>query len=162
MKEPQSIEQRRIESIKNTNHYYLTCKDKNYIFLVNKEHDYKNLLKRYMDYSYTIFLKKESEQPEWILPNFQSSLFKTDQKYEATFIMPVLTRALDELADEAEEQTQKLNQVGLNLKWQNYYFYKYLSLYHEQAIQNFRISEITKEQVIKFITSKILDTFTLA
>ena len=62
-----------------------------------------------MDYSYTIFPKKESEQPKWILPDFQSSNFKTDQKYEAIFTKPVPTKALDELANEAEEQTQKLN-----------------------------------------------------
>ena len=30
----------------------------------------KNLLKRCMDYSYTIFLRKESEQSEWILLDF--------------------------------------------------------------------------------------------
>ena len=94
MKEPQSIEQRRIESIKSANYYYLTCKDENCIFLVNKEHDHKNLLKRCMDYSYTIFPKKESEQPEWILSDFQSSLFKTDQKYETIFTKLILTRAL--------------------------------------------------------------------
>ena len=64
MTELQSTKQRRIESIKSANHHSLTCKDDNCIFLVNKKHDYKNLFKRYMDYSYTIFLTKESEQPE--------------------------------------------------------------------------------------------------
>ena len=69
-----------------------------------------------MDYLYTIFLKKESEQSKQILPDFQSYLFKTDQKYEAIFTKLVLTKALDELINEAKEQTYKLNKVELNIK----------------------------------------------
>ena len=94
----------------------MTCRDDNCIFLENKEYDYQNLLKSCIDYSYTIFPKKESEQPEWILSDFQSHLFKTDQKYEATFTKLVPTKALDKLANKAKKQTQKLNQVELSLK----------------------------------------------
>jgi hypothetical protein len=105
MTEPQTYQERRNESIKSSNHHILTCNDENWVLHNEKVHNYQNLFKRYMEYSYSLYPKKENEGSEWISPTFKTTLFSTNQQYEATFTKPVPTEILDDLANEAKQQT---------------------------------------------------------
>ena len=113
-----------------------------------------------MAYSYELFPQKENEV--WIRPNFQDYLFNKDEQHEATFNKPISTPLLEQLTDQTEQEACKQNKVGTNIKRRNYYFYKYLNLYHKAALKNSEIEDLTKQQAIDKLLTKVIDTFMLA
>src|SRR5207237_3251999 len=107
--EPQSFDERRIESIKSSNHHILTCQNKACIFLDEGKHNFSTLLKRYIDYSYELFPKKECEI--WKEPSLKTEQFELEEKYKAIFTKSISTQLLDYLANKAEKEAYELNKV---------------------------------------------------
>src|SRR5437868_14376510 len=157
---PESYEQRRDMSIRHANFHILTCIDKECILLTDKQHNSTNVFKISLAYSYELFLQKENEV--WIRPNFQDHLFNKDEQHEATFNKPIPTPLLDQLTDQTEKEAREQNKVGINIKRRNYYFYKYLNLYHKAALKNSELKDLTKQQTIDKLLTKVIDTFMLA
>src|SRR5205085_2314131 len=90
------------------------------------------------------------------------SIFYIDREHKATLKTKIPTQLLDELADQAEENVCKANNIKTNVKCRNYYFYQYLTAYHNHAAQNHKISLLDKEEGIKFLTEQLIDTHFLA
>ena len=90
------------------------------------------------------------------------SIFHIGREYEATLKTKIPTQLLDELAEQAEEYICKANNVKTNTKCRNYYFYQYLTAYHNHAIQNHKINLLNKEQAIQLLTEQLIDTHFLA
>jgi hypothetical protein len=173
IKEPQTFQERRDECIRYANFHVLTCKDENCSLLadnsnnpnntanitIKKQHS-SSILRRALEYSYQLFPKKENET--WKQPILKDNLFNKEQKYEATFEKAIPTQLLDQLADQAEKDTCSQNKVITNAKRRNYYFYKYLELYHQAALNNSQLDNLTKDQIINKLLTKVVDTFMLA
>jgi hypothetical protein len=158
--EPNNYNNRKSQCIQHANFHILTCSSETCLFIENKTHLFGNLFKNSLEHSYTLFPKKENEI--WKAPVLDTSIFHIDGKCEATFLNPIPTKILDTLANTAEEFTCKSNSVPTNIKRRNYYFYQYLSLYHQFAAQNHNIDNFSKEKAIDFITNNIVDTHFLA
>ena len=158
--EPNNYNDRKNQCIQHANFHILTCSLETCHFLENKTHLFGNIFKTILKQSYISFPKKDNEI--WKAPILDASIFHIDGKHEATFLNPIPTKILDTLANTAEEFTCKANSVPTNTKRRNYYFYQYLTLYHQLAAQNHNIYDFSKEKAIDFITNNIVDTNFLA
>jgi hypothetical protein len=178
--EPNSYNERRIECIKATNFHILLCKDENCRFLeiqkslnlpsnqenelqnFKKVHSFSTLYKFSLNELYKMFPLKETEKDPWISPKFEETIFQAGAELEADLNKPIPLKLLDQLANEAETKTCKTNSVSTNPKRRNFYFYKYLTLYHDIAIQNHGLAGLSVKEAIDKITSKLIDTHFLA
>ena len=67
-----------------------------------------------MKYSEVAYPPSESEQ--WKALPLDTSIFCIDREYEATLKTKIPTQLLDELADQAEENACKANNIKTNIK----------------------------------------------
>jgi hypothetical protein len=159
--EPTNLTTRRIECIRHANFHILTCSTMDCKFRnEQQQHNFTEILDDIFKRSYQLYPKKENET--WKSPNIDATIFHIDEKYEASFKNPVPTKVLDELANQAEELTCKLNSTVTNTKRRNFYFYKYLSLYHTTAAENHNILNFDKQKAMEAITTTLIDTYYLA
>jgi hypothetical protein len=178
--EPNSYNERRLECIKVSNHHILTCNNRNCRFLEipksqntssnqeneqlnqKRNHNFPALYKFSLNESYKMFPLKITEKDPWISPKLEETIFQVGKELEADLNKPIPLKLLDQLANEAENQTCKSNSVQTNPKRRNFYFYKYLTLYHNIAIQNHGLDNLSIKEAIDKITSKLIDTHFLA
>ncbi|CAG8813583.1 16518_t:CDS:1, partial [Racocetra fulgida] len=70
-----------------------------------------------LEHSYETYPKSKSEDdPEWIEPKIDASIFYIKARYEASFKKLISTTTLDQLTTKAEEKTSADNQVSFNKK----------------------------------------------
>src|ERR1043165_76369 len=118
----------------------LTCENKSCEYLNDKEfHDSTKLFNDILSKSCSLFPPQDDEV--WIHPTLNTTLFHKNKEHAASFDQPILTKALDKLADQAEDFVCTQNKVKTNPKCHNYYFYCYLSLYYQTTAENHNRSE---------------------
>jgi hypothetical protein len=139
----------------------LTC-DKSSCKYINEKklHDTNKYYQDVFKHSCKVYSQQDNEK--WTEPNFDFSIFHIDAEHEATFKTKIPTQLLDNLADTAEDNFCKLNLTKTNPKRRNYYFYKYLTAYHQTVAQNILINRMTKDKAIEHITTKLIDMHFLA
>ena len=139
----------------------LTCNDKDCEYRNDKFlHNRDQLNKDTFEKSYTFYPKKESETLQE--PHLDPSVFFIDAKHEATLKTTIPTKLLEDLAKQAEEAACKLNSITSSPNRRRVYFYKYLALYHQTALQNHNIPNNSKQEAINRVTNLVVDTHFLA
>lgn len=159
--EPSKPLQRQHEATKATNFHMLTCNNKDCEYLNEKLlHNRDQLYKDILEKSYSFYPKKETEILQE--PHLDSSIFFIDAKHEATLKTTIPTKLLEDLAKQAEEAACKLNNITSSPNRRRVYFYKYLALYHQTALENHNIPINSKQEAINRATPSIVDTHFLA
>jgi hypothetical protein len=158
---PNSLHERREEASRVANFHCLTCENKSCEYLDDKKlHDSTKLFNDILSKSRSLFPPQDDEV--WIHPTLNTTLFHKNKEHAASLDQPIPTKALDKLADQAEDFVCTQNKVKTNPKRRNYYFYCYLSLYYQTAAENHNIQSLSKEEAINLLTKNIIDTKFLA
>ena len=180
MEKSNSRQKHQIEATRFSNHHILTCIDKKCKYLKQttepnkpdtenkekekkeqtKQHDFNRLYKAVMKYSEVAYPSDENEQQKF--PPLDTSIFHINREHKATLKTKIPTQLLDELADQAEEYVYKANNIKTNTKRQNYYFYQYLTAYHNHAAQNHKINLLDKKEAIELLIEELINMHFLA
>src|SRR6185436_3243681 len=138
----------------------------------NIEHNVKNLSSNFFEESFKHFPAPTNSdpssppKPKWLHPILNTSIFRHDNEFSATFQKPTPVTYLRQLVAKTEIDFLELNKLNKSddhdITRESYYFYSYFKAYLKAAAINDQIDNLHLEQAIDKITSKPIDTHFLA